>query len=93
MSESDMGSHLVQQQSNSSVDKKHFSAATVNNQDSTQINSSIFHSAISTYNVLSDFNTDNHPSAMLSRKETTEIERQNINIKVEYSESIEIYTR
>jgi len=58
------------------------------------INSSIFHSAISNNNILlSDFNADNHPSAMLSRKETTEIERQNINVKVEYSEQIELYTR
>jgi hypothetical protein len=30
---------------------------------------------------------------MLSRKDTTEVERQNINIKVEYCEQIELYTR
>lgn len=30
---------------------------------------------------------------MLSRSETTDIERQNINIKVEYRDSIEQYTR
>ena len=30
---------------------------------------------------------------MLSRIETTEVERQNINILVEYSEQIDLYTR
>jgi len=36
---------------------------------------------------------ETHPSLMLSRSETTDIERQNINIKVEYRDSIEQYTR
>jgi hypothetical protein len=29
----------------------------------------------------------------MSRAETTDVERQNINIKVEYSEKLEAYTR
>lgn len=36
---------------------------------------------------------DKHPSAHLSRQETKEIERQNINIKAEYSDQIDTYTR
>lgn len=50
-------------------------------------------SATATSNILlSDFSAS-HPSALLSRKDTTEFERQNINIHVEYSECIETYTR
>lgn len=79
---SDMGSHLI------ATDKQHL---TVTKGDtSTQINSSIFQSGLKSS--FFDFSLS-HPSAQLSRLETTEIDRQNINIKVEYGESIELYTR
>ena len=42
--------------------------------------------------VLSDFATA-HPSAHLSREETTEIQRQNINVNTEYGESMMTYMR
>ena len=42
--------------------------------------------------VLSDFALS-HPSAHLSRKTTTEIERQNINVNSDYGESIDLYVR
>lgn len=86
-----MGSHLVQP-SSSSLDKPGFHSGH-NMHDSTQVNSSILQSATATSHILlSDFSSS-HPSALLSRKETSEFERQNINIQVEYSESIETYTR
>jgi len=34
-----------------------------------------------------------HPSLHLSRKETTDIQRQNVNLRMEYSESIDFYLR
>lgn len=42
--------------------------------------------------ILSDFAAC-HPSANLSRKDTTEVERQNININQEYGDSIDLYMR
>lgn len=47
---------------------------------------------IETSAILSDF-AATHPSAHLSRKETTEVERQNININHEYGDSIDLYMR
>ena len=35
----------------------------------------------------------NHPTAHLSRKETSEVERQNINVNVEYGREIDVYLR
>lgn len=79
---SDMGSHLV------ATDKNHL---TITKGDtSTQMNSSIFQSGLQPSFL--DFSLS-HPSALLSRLETNEVERQNINIKAEYGESIELYTR
>lgn len=79
---SDMGSHLV------TADKQHL---TITKGDtSTQLNSSMLQSGLQ--NSFFDFSLS-HPSAQLSRQETTEIERQNINIRVEYGESIELYSR
>lgn len=34
-----------------------------------------------------------HPSMHLSRKSTSDVDRQNINVKVEYGESIDLYMR
>jgi len=42
--------------------------------------------------VLSDFSAL-HPSAHLSRTETTEVERQNINVNAEYGSQIDMYMR
>lgn len=47
---------------------------------------------IDTNMILSDFALA-HPSAHLSRETTTEVQRQNINVNVEYGESIMTYTR
>ena len=57
------------------------------------MNSSIFLQSATASNICQYNGLNSHPSAMLSRIETTEVERQNINILVEYSEQIDLYTR
>jgi len=54
--------------------------------------SSLIQSAITSQVIPFDLSFS-HPSAHLSRKETTEVERQNININTEYGESIDLYMR
>lgn len=53
------------------------------------------HSTAAVFNanvILDDFSLA-HPTAHLSRKSTGEVERQNINVNVEYGESIDLYMR
>jgi hypothetical protein len=83
LQDSDIGSHLVKR----STLKEAASNSTAN-QDSTMINSSLMHLS----QLVHDFGMQ-HPSAHLSRKTTTDMERQNINIKSDYAEQIERYTR
>lgn len=75
--ETKMGSHLIQKL----VDNPHFFATGERTTDAS------LHKAV-TQSFISE-----HPTINMSRAETTEIERQNINTKVEYSEKIEAYTR
>ena len=42
--------------------------------------------------ILNDFNAG-HPTLLMSRSDTTEVERQNINVNVEYGDSIAKYMR
>jgi len=42
--------------------------------------------------ILSDFNAS-HPTLLMSRQNSTEVERQNINVNVEYGDSIAKYMR
>jgi hypothetical protein len=77
--ETRMGSHLIQRFD----DNPHFFATT----GERSTDASLLHSAVAKSFVCE------HPTFNLSRADTTEIERQNINIKVEYSEQIETYTR
>ena len=79
-STSEMGSHLVPQL------KKANQSTTLDS--STKVNS---FSAI-TSQVITDFSLQ-HPTALMSREKTTDIERQNLNIEAEYADHIELYTR
>jgi len=49
-------------------------------------------SAIEKSSVLNDFNA-HHPTLHMSRQNSSEVERQNINVNVEYGESIAKYMR
>ena len=71
-STSDMGSHLLP---NCSLDQKQHHS--LNYTISTHVNSSIHHSASLDTNNLAvvDFYRETHPSAHLSRKETTDFDR------------------
>lgn len=83
-STSEMGSHLVPQ-------KKPYQSATMDT--STMVNSSLaHHSAVTLSQVITDFSLQ-HPTALLSREKTTDVERQNLNVEAEYAEHIELYTR
>ena len=83
----DIGSHLVANHSDVSQEP-------IPNETSTLLQSSKEEkSGISFQNVkLNDF-MSNHPTAHLSRKETSEVERQNINVNVEYGREIDVYLR
>ena len=92
----EMGSHLVANQTDASCNQEQIFIANVadstlvglsgNQADKSSVNFSQQHI------ILSDFSS-NHPSAHLSRKETTEVERQNININAEYGRDIDLYMR
>ena len=91
----DMGQHLVKPEASESTlsnpaafndtpqETSHISCSSAQQNAFTQAQTAL---------VLSDFQAS-HPSAHLNRKETSEIERQNINIKAEYGGQIDLYMR
>jgi cyclin A len=91
-----MGSHLVANQTDASCSQDQIFIPNV--ADSTMVGSNGNQAEKSGVNlsqhhiILSDFSST-HPSAHLSRKETTEVERQNININAEYGREIDFYMR
>lgn len=86
----EMGSHLVASQIEASQEQLFIAADTtlVSSTGNEKPNFNLSQQHI----ILADF-SNTHPSAHLSRKETTEVERQNININAEYGREIDLYMR
>lgn len=87
-----VGSHLIQP-SSTSLDKKAQLQSSMNQDSSTMINSSLLHSATGAVSqVISEFSMQ-HPTLMLPRDSTHDVERQNLNLQAEYADHIDQYTR